>query len=266
MPLVEVRQNGRIVYASTMSYPSVGTARIRDPHTQEQVPLFWIRSDSGGSLGLSDTYVFRATPTDDGQPDFLPYAILSEGAFVKSDPSQTEPDVWVAYDLNYKYWLTSGANSPSVALKGTPTPWGIVWSDPSPTDAPESARLAQIRTRVRELATAARPDGPVDFRADEALGLVLDAFIELVYAGRASEAWPFLRASYDDGLGALAAASGRTEVPRTRAALERALLEAMHGSRFIDEILRRNRGSIAPPPFAAAEEPTEQSASEPTSR
>ncbi len=245
LPLVEVRQAGRIVYASTMSYPSVGTARILDPHTKGEVPLFWIRSDSGGSLGLSETYVFYATDSDERLPEFLPYAVLSEGGFVKSDPSMAEPDLWVWYDLTYAYWLTSGANSPSVSLKGIPTPWGIVWNDPSPTDAPDSTQLAKIRTQVRELASAAKPDGPIDFRTDKALGLVLDAFLELVYAGRASEAWPFLRASYADGLGALAAASEHFEVPRTREALEQALIEAMQGSRFIDEILRRNHGSIA---------------------
>ena len=250
LPRVEVRQAGRTVFASTMSHPSLGGARVRDPFCADLVPLLWIRSDSGGSLGLSQTFLFRPGVTEDGQPDFLPYAILSEGAFAKSDSGQLDPDVWVAYDIHYAYWLTTGANSPSVALRGTPTPSGIVWLDPDPSDAPDQARLDGLRAKLRALATAPRTDAPAGMASDQALGLVLDPFIELVYAGRAPEAWAFLRAAYDDGLGTLTVESPRAEVPRSLEALEGALVEQMQRSKFIDEVLRRNRGSIAPPPPA----------------
>jgi len=231
-----------------MSHPSAGGARVRDPFCDDPVPLLWIRSDSGGSLGLSQTFIFRPGATEDGQPDFLPYAILSEGSFEKSDPGQPVPDVWVAYDINYAYWLTTGANSPSVALRGTPTPSGIVWLDPDPSDAPDQARLDGVRAKLRALAHAPGTEAPTGFASDNALGLVLDPFIELVYAGRANEAWMFLRACYADGLGELTVESPRAEVPRSLDALEGALVEQMQRSKFIDEVLRRNRGSIAPPP------------------
>jgi hypothetical protein len=42
-------------------------------------------------------------------------------------------------------------------------------------------------------------------------------------------------------------ASQRAEVPRSLDAFERAILEQMQRSSFIQEILRRNGGSIAPP-------------------
>lgn len=252
LPRVEVRLAHRTVFTSTMSHPSAGGARVRDPFCDDPVPLLWIRSDSGGSLGLSQTFIFQPGADEEGQPDFLPYAILSEGAFAKSDPERPEPDVWVAYDINYAYWLTTGANSPSVALRGTPTPSGIAWLDPDPSDAPDQARLDGVRVKLRTLATAPRTDAPASMVSDEALGLVLDPFIELVYAGRAQEAWAFLRAAYADGLGTVTIESPRAEVPRSLEALEGALVEQMQRSKFIDEVLRRNRGSIAPPPLPPA--------------
>ncbi|MFM7261594.1 MAG: hypothetical protein ACKO3W_13425 [bacterium] len=201
---------------------------------------------------MSQTFIFQPGADEEGQPDFLPYAILSEGAFEKSDPGQSEPDVWVAYDINYAYWLTTGANSPSVALRGTPTPSGIVWLDPDPSDAPDQARLDSVRAKLRALAQASATEAHNGFASDNALGLVLDPFIELVYAGRASDAWSFLRACYVDGLGTLTIESPRAEVPRSLEALEGALVEQMQRSKFIDEVLRRNRGSIVPPPLLPA--------------
>jgi len=263
LPRVEVRVAHRTVFTSTISHPSAGGARVRDPFCDDPVPLLWIRSDSGGSLGLSQTFIFQPGTGEEGQPDFLPYAILSEGAFAKSDPEQSEPDVWVAYDINYAYWLTTGANSPSVALRGTPTPSGIVWLDPDPSDAPDQARLDSVRAKLRALAQASATEAPNGFASDNALGLVLDPFIELVYAGRASDAWSFLRACYVDGLGTLTIESPRAEVPRSLEALEGALVEQMQRSKFIDEVLRRNRGSIAPPPLPPANSPAPPNADPP---
>jgi hypothetical protein len=266
-PIVEIRQLGRVVFASAMPHPSVGSARLRDPFCDEPAAVLWIRSDSGGSLGLSDTFAFRvedATSEDAGSPNFLPYAVLHEGTFVKSDPEQPEPDIWVAYELAYKYWLTSGVNSPSIAMRGTPTASGIVWNSPDESDAPNIDQLRAIAARVRVLATATEPEMFTGAHCDQALGLVLDAFLELVYAGRAREAWPFLRARYEDGLGALMTASQRAEVPRSLDALERALVEQMQRSTFIEEVLRRNGGSIAPPAFPATASP-EASTSAPIS-
>ncbi len=246
-PLVEVRQSGRVVFASTMSHPSVGSARLQDPFCEEPVTLLWVRSDSGGSLGLSETYAFRIGGGDAPLPDFLPFAVLHEGAFIKSTPEQAEPDIWIAYDLTYKYWLTTGVNSPSVALRGTPTSSKIVWSDADPSAAPDEVRLQGVRAKLRTLAAASETDAFAGSKSDEALGLVLDAFLELVYEGRSNEAWHFLRASYNDGLESLTISSQRAEVPRSLEALERVLLEQMQRSPYLGEILRRNGGSIAPP-------------------
>ncbi len=254
-PIVEIRQRGRVVFASAMSHPSVGSARLQDPLCEEPVSLLWIRSDSGGSLGLSETFTFRvgdATSDDTGYPDFLPYAVLHEGSFAKSDPEQPESDVWIAYELAYKYWLTTGVNSPTIAMRGTPTPSGIVWKSPDESEAPNADELETIAGRVRALATATEPEMFTSAHCDQALGLVLDAFLELVYAGRARDAWPFLRARYKDGLGTLMTASQRAEVPRSLDAFERAILEQMQRSSFIQEILRRNGGSIAPPTDASS--------------
>ena len=254
-PILEIRQRGRVVFASAMSHPTVGSARLQDPLCEEPVSLLWIRSDSGGSLGLSETFTFRvgdATSDDTGYPDFLPYAVLHEGSFAKSDPEQPESDVWIAYELAYKYWLTTGVNSPTIAMRGTPTPSGIVWKSPDESEAPNADELETIAGRVRALATATEPEMFTSAHCDQALGLVLDAFLELVYAGRARDAWPFLRARYKDGLGTLMTASQRAEVPRSLDAFERAILEQMQRSSFIQEILRRNGGSIAPPTDASS--------------
>lgn len=247
LPVVEVRQRGRVVFTSAMSHPSVGSARLQDPFCDEPVLLLWIRSDSGGSLGLSETFAFRVGSENAGPPEFLPLGVLNEGAFVKSDPEQAEPDLWVAYDLAYKYWLTTGVNSPSVSMFGTPTTSGIVWRAADPSDAPDSDALIALRAKLRALATATESEAFPGSRSDEALGLVLDAFLELAYAGRAKEAWQFLRACEADGLGALLSTSPRAEVPRSREALEVALLEQMERSKFWNEVLRRNGGSIVPP-------------------
>jgi hypothetical protein len=137
-------------------------------------------------------------------------------------------------------------------MRGTPTPSGIVWNSPDESEAPNADALEAIAGRVRALASATEPEMFTSAHCDQALGLVLDAFLELVYAGRARDAWPFLRARYEDGLGTLMTASQRAEVPRSLDALERALIEQMQRSSFIQEILRRNGGSIAPPTDASS--------------
>jgi hypothetical protein len=257
--MVEVAQKGQVVLRSTFMHPVVGAAEIRQPGCSDPAQALWIRSTSSGTLGDSETAVFLVDlGSQDGStnaphaPFFRPYAVCLNGAFVKADPADELPSIWRVVDLSYSYWLTSGARRPLPTLDGSPGPDGLAWHDPKPSDGPDAARLASARARIRELASSANPTPASESDAaaavDEALGLALSAFLELAYAGRAPEAWSFLADVFDDGLGVLIASPSVADVPRSREALERALLEQMLQSPFADELRRRNRGSIAPMP------------------
>jgi hypothetical protein len=232
--IVEVRIGGSLVYRTSMLHPSAGMATLAAEHPaapgEESAPqpLFWLRSDTGGSGGYSTTYCF--TVADGGA--FTPFATLSNGVF--------EGDHWRQPDVTYRYWLTSGAASPVPTLRARPTEGGLRFLPPTADDAPTADTLAAT---LRTLA-----DTAADERArDLMLGPTLDGFLDLVYAGRAEDAWTFLRDCWDAGLSRLAANGAVAEFPRSREALESMLMLKMSESPYHAELLRRNNGSIARP-------------------
>jgi len=256
-PRVEIKSANRTMFATEMPYPTLGSATIEvAPQDGQQTQVLWIRSDSGGSLGDSITYVFDAWEPEEGTSEIgtlLPAAVLHNGIFEvdgnlgSSDPTQIHR--WKQFDLSYRYWLTTGVNSPTPVLfahlrRGSSEQ--LQWIAPTPSDAPSAATLASARERVRALAQPDPNAAPIATARDQALGAVLKPFLDLVYAGQSDAAWRFLHASLDDGLGTLLASAEGSDLPRSREALETVLMQAINASPFIGEILRRNGGSIAP--------------------
>ena len=236
--IVEVEIAGTLVYRTAMLHPSAGLATLpaRVPADSTASPgsepgrdtLLWIRSDTGGSGGYSTTYCFRAEP--DGV--FLPFATLADGVF--------EGDAWRQPDVTYRYWLTSGAASPVPTLRARPTEAGLEFLAPTAGDGPSAAELAAIVQTVSDVAVDAHTQ-------DLMLGPTLRGFLDLVYAGRAEEAWTLLADCWNAGLSRLAASGSVADFPRSREALESMLMQKMASSPYHAELLRRNNGSIARP-------------------
>ena len=236
--IVEVEIAGTLVYRTAMLHPSVGLATIparaaadptEHPGAQSDADtLLWIRSDTGGSGGYSTTYCFRTEP--DGV--FLPFVTLANGLF--------EGDAWRQPDVTYRYWLTSGAASPVPSLRARPTEAGLEFLPPAAAEGPSAAELAAIVRTVSDIAVDAHAQ-------DLMLGPTLRGFLDLVYAGRAEEAWTLLADCWNAGLSRLAASGSVADFPRSREALETMLMQRMATSPYHDELLRRNNGSIARP-------------------
>ena len=251
---IEVRLDGNVVYATNAFYPSAGLASFERVLTEGNSfgdgklrDLLWVRFDSGGSGGFSDTYFFEAEPGG----EFLPAAITHNGSLegARSD-DWFDGSVWRQTDLSYRYRWTSGFAGPQPTLRGIPGDDGLMFLTPLPAEAPTAEQLAQLRATVA--------NAPLDAGArDTILGATLSGFFDLVYSGRAVDAWVFFRGCFNDGIARLIADakpegedSGgfrEEQLPRTREAWEAMLLEAMLESEFIVELQGRNGGSIAPP-------------------
>ncbi len=223
--LVEVSIGGRTVYRSRMLHPSAGEFFLTPPTAS-----LWIRSDTGGSGGYSTTYLFN--PDADGA--FLPIAVLENGSF--------QAGVWVQPDVTYRYWLTAGVASPVPVLRAHACQTGLRFLDPTAADAPSTEQLSALKSSI---ANTAVEDG---FSRDLILAPTLRGFLDLVYAGRATDGWLFFRECYDLGLERLHKSGRAGDLPRSRTAFESMLLAHMGTSPYFGELIRRNRGSIAPPP------------------
>lgn len=238
LPLVEVSRSGRTVFRSTMSYPSAGEVLAATADGDDATRYVWIRSDSGGSGGFSTTYLFQ-TSNDD---EFLPAALLDNGVFVSAAPG-SDRSVWRQADLSYRYWITSGAGSPTPTLEAVPReiPGGhqIRFLDPAPNAGPTAEQLGTALDRLRD-ASANATD------SERILSSTLRPFLDLVYAGRAPDAWRFLDDAFDARLAALLESGAVSDLPRSREAFRAVLHEQMQRSPFHQELLRRNGGSIAP--------------------
>jgi hypothetical protein len=239
LPVVEVSRSGQTVFRSAMSYPTAGevlsaTADDRDDPTR----YVWIRSDSGGSGGFSTTYLFQTSADD----EFLPAAILENGLFVPAALG-SERSVWRQADLTYRYWITSGAGSPTPTLEAVPRqiPGGhqIRFLDPDPGGGPSVEALRAVLTRLREASPNATDSELI-------LSNTLRPFLDLVYAGRAPDAWRFLDDAFDARLASLLESGAVSDLPRSREAFRAVLHEQMQRSPFHQELLRRNGGSITP--------------------
>ncbi len=236
--LVEVSIGGRTVYRSRMLHPSAGEFLLalptdsggRDQTTEITHASSGIRSDTGGSGGYSTTYLF--SPDADGA--FLPVAVLENGSF--------QAGVWVQPDVTYRYWLTAGVASPVPVLRALACQTGLRFLDPTAADAPSAEQLSALKSSI---ANTAVEDG---FSRDLILAPTLRGFLDLVYAGRATDGWLFFRECYDLGLERLHKSGWAGDLPRSRTAFESMLLAHMGTSPYFGELIRRNGGSIAPPP------------------
>lgn len=236
---MEVVIDKRVCYRVRLMHPSVGEVRLPMPASPplpvtlaEEKPgtvdYLWITETPGGSGGYTTTYLFE--PPSDG--DLLPVARLENGSFTA--------DRWVQPDVTYRYWLTSGAGSPTPLLSGIPTAEGLHWLDPAPGEGPTADELAHLRSVIASATVG-------DASADHFVAPALRGFLELVYAGRAVEAWRFLDGCFDAGLSRYLESAEAADMPRSRDAFRGVLVEKMRTSPFFGEVLRRNGGSIAPP-------------------
>jgi len=235
--VVEVYLSSQLSYRAPVLHPSVGEVSLVNPGSYRPGDLteaprtldyIWIREDTGGSGGFSTTFVFEA----DSEGRLRPVATLENGFFTK--------DHWVQPDMTYRYWLTSGAASPTPGLAGIPTYQGMHWLDPRPVDARTPDNLRELVERIR----TAQPSLPP---ADSVVGPALRGFLNLVYSGRAPDAWRFLDECFDAGLARFLESDAVADLPRSREAFRGALLEKMRQSPFHAQLLRFNGGSISPP-------------------
>ena len=232
MDLAEVLLGGEVHFRISLLHPTVGEVRLYD-HPEEQpesgpfLDHLWITENTGGSGGHTTTYLFSEL---DGS--LFPVATLVNGTFVDGR--------WVQSDTTYRYWLTSGAGSPTPILRGIPGEGGLAWLDPTPDDGPSQAELDEHRRRIRAATPAAQS-------ADEYLSPALRGFLDLVYAGRAPDAWVFLDECFDAGLQRFLESDAVSDLPRSRESFRSALVEKVRTSPYYGELLRRNNGSIRPP-------------------
>ena len=233
--LVEVFADGQLVYRSKLIHPSSGEARLVDPvpptpgeESPQHLDYLWITESTAGSGGYSTTFVFQQ-PTNG---ELRPVCTLENGVFTK--------DFWIQADMTYRYWLTSGAGSPSPCLTGVPTSAGMHWLDPDGRASLPKAEFESMKESIRNAE-------PSVHSADQFFAPALRGFLNLVYAGRAPEAWVFLDECFDAGLARFIESGFAADIPRSRESFRRLLVEKIGTSPFHAEVLRRNHGSISPP-------------------
>ncbi len=272
---VRIHRAGRVVFDSEVHLPSVGGAWIAAdswesaPPQMMLIPVLWLRSDSGGSGGYSDTWVFDL----EGRGGFLPRFHLQNGLFEESfvdgggkpGPAQTHPvhpadggsippapSRWHQWLLGFRCWLNSGAANTSPAVDGWLDRDGFV---PRPVDpAADRARdgfradfgidraLAEIASTVSELEAA--DDAHRFDPSDCVFGPLLRVYLPLVFAGHAREAAIFLRDAHRGGLGKLLESGAVSDLPRSLEAFE-AMLHARILEVDVDGIaLDRNGGRL----------------------
>lgn len=227
---VEVFRSEKLVWSSSIENPSAGV--LGGVERSETPSAVWVREHQGGSGGYTTTFVFHTAAP--GQ--FTPTVVLSDGHF--------EGDTWVQRDLIYRYWITSGAGSPVPELVGRWTEDHVSFSSPSDT-APR--RAGPDRTTLDGILRTIRSSEPNATSSEQILSGSLRGFLDLVYAGRAEEAWRFLDECLAAGLEKLLASGAVSDLPRSREALRDMLQRQMGRSRFHPELLELNGGSIAPP-------------------
>jgi len=233
---IEVEVGGKLAYQSDMLHPSVGEVTLPGGESGS-LRLLWIQSNSGGSGGYTDTYLFSGLDGA-GASSFLPFAVLQNGVFTTR--GEEGRVVWLQPDITYRYVWTSGAGSPVPTLDAIPTPAGLSFLDPPPGSGPKPSELEAIKARISSVPLDATAHGIV-------VAEVLQGFFNLVYAGRGAEAWGFFRECYRIGIARVEADPSFKEPPRSCEQWERELSDTMAKSPFWAEVLRINGGSLRPP-------------------
>jgi hypothetical protein len=223
--LVEVLIEGERAWRVELENPTAGT--LEPPVGRGFPERLWIREQTSGSGGFSTTYVF-----DVSLGQLRPLLVLDNGAF--------EGATWLQPDFSYRYWITSGADSPVPYLRGQIRTDRLVFIDPAADAAPSQTRLDGLVESIRGLEPSATSSGSI-------LGASLRGFLDLLYAGKAPQAWAFLDRCHDAGLARLLASGAVSDLPRSREAFRSALLHKVSESPYYDDVLRFNGGSIEPP-------------------
>ena len=233
--LVEVLVDGQVWFRTKIIHPTAGVVRLVRPGPVtpgEQSPTYldylWITENPGGSGGYSTTYLF-VQPTNG---ELRPVCTLENGLFQGNE-------YWIQADVTFRYWMTSGAGSPTPVLTGIPTSEGMRWLDPDPRSVGPLSEYEAMKSTIRSVE-------PSVHSADMFLAPALRGFLNLVYAGQAPAAWAFLDDCFDAGLERFIESGFAADIPRSREAFRAVLVEKMKTSPFFAEVLRRNGGSIAP--------------------
>lgn len=220
--LVEVLIHGSLAWRTELENPTAGAL---------SGDRFWVREQTSGSGGYSTTFVF-----DTGLRELRPLLVLHEGTFEDS----LEGPIWNQADLSYRYWVTSGADSPVPYLRGRLRADTVVFEKPSPDAAPKQTHLDALAESIRRSEPTSTASGTI-------LSASLRGFLELLYAGEAPRAWQFLERCHDAGLERLLSSGSVSDLPRSREAFKTVLLEKVSQSPHYAEVLRINGGSIRPP-------------------
>ncbi len=264
---VRIRRHGRLVFDSEMPHPSAGAAWIGNGRSKPS-PAIWVRSDSGGSGGYSETWVFDL----EGDGGFLPRLHLENGWFEEATrwgpgsgtgPGTTHrvhprdggavpaaPSEWRQPVLGFRYWLTSGAGSPAPLLKG----W-LDWSKgfvigPAPdaaastTGTTATTATTPVARALAEIATAGMDLESVQTSSDAVFSPLLRVYLDLVFEGRAREAAEFLRDAHRGGLARVLESGAVSDLPRSLEAFEAMLHARILEEEFHWVALERNGGAL----------------------
>lgn len=264
---VEVRMGGRVVYQSPIDATVVQPVRVA-MDGYGLVDGLALTTTQGNNIAGTTTFVFAAPVSDlEWQPGtmptaavlattpFVPFAVLHGGYFPAEQPAEG-PSIWRVLEGQYQYLWNPRAWSPVPALHATLEDGRVVYLD-AEAEADMAAKLrpeaatdlaateAKAIAEAKEL--AAEPRNGVRVWS----GPLLTVFFDLAYAGFAPEAWRFFREAYP-AVRAVAADEhenrGLFESPESLEEWERSILNAMGGSPLYEEVLRRNGGSVEPPP------------------
>lgn len=264
---VEVTLGGRTVYRSPIAFPVGQPVRVQ-MDGYGVVDGVALTTTQGNNLAGTTTYVFAAPVSDlqwsPGTPPtasvlstipFIPYTVLSGGYFPPQQPAEG-PSIWRVFEGQYQYLWNPRAWSPVPSMLATLDDGRVSYLD---ADA-EADMLAKLEPEAgNDLAAiqAVAIRKAMELARNPASGVrvwsgpLLEVFFDLAYAGHAREAWRFFREAYPAVRAVAAEESsdrGLFESPDSLEAWEKSILNAMGGSPLFDEVLRRNGGSVEPPP------------------
>ena len=245
---IRVTMGGRTVYESVLRHPAAIPVVVQHDGYGKVDGLAIYHGDG---MFWSTALFVVLDPTLEGQPrpkaedvPFVPEAVL-EGGYFTDELNADGLTIWRAVDQQYLYYWNPHAQSPAPTLRATIQDGRVVYVDDERAAGPDDATLAEAVAEATQLAG----DPGAGLRVWS--GPLLKVFFDLVYAGDAAKAWRFFRDAYPQVREvAVEEPPGNTTFcsPASLAEWEASILETMKGSRFIDEVLRRNGGSVEPPP------------------
>jgi len=235
---IEVLRSGQRIFRMEAFYPQVGTYQapptVQFPPglgttldlTGDGAPDLWISDPSPGTGAIATQYLFRLDPSA-STASITPQAIIPYvGWFV--DENKDGLYEFHAVDRTFAYWWTPGFNSPY------PTAI-LAWKEDhyeadgtlmrARTDGPDAAAIAAATL-------AATSNTEPDFGLW--VGTPLQTALDLIYRGRAQEAFDFLRSIWPQ----------RFNTQKSAAQAIQEITQHLKTSPFAHAILEANRGQL----------------------